>query len=87
MDRDELERHLSEVARTSPRSGRGAQARIQALKALGRFDRGRVTGLPPMPEGWRGPDATMFDLDAHDPPERRQRWFEELVEAGLLGED
>jgi hypothetical protein len=39
-----------------------------------------------VPKGWRGPDPEMFELDAHDPPERGQRWYEELAEEDLLGE-
>jgi hypothetical protein len=84
VDRNELERHLSEAARSSPRSGRGAQARVQALKALGRFDRPRATEPPPMPDGWRGPDPEMFALDAHDPPERLRTWWANLLDEGLL---
>jgi hypothetical protein len=84
VDRDELERHLSEVARSSTRSGRGAQARVQALKALGRFDRPRVPEAQPMPEGWHPGPPEMEELDRHDESERRERWWAALVEEGLL---
>jgi hypothetical protein len=68
MRRAELERHLEQVARQPASSGRAAQARVQALKALGRFDRPRATERRPMPEDWHPGPAEMEDLDADDPP-------------------
>jgi hypothetical protein len=37
-----------------------------------------------MPEGWRGPDATMYDADGDDPPERLSAWWSARCDHGLV---
>jgi hypothetical protein len=37
-----------------------------------------------MPEGWHPGPPEMEELDRHDEPERRERWWAALVEDGLL---
>ena len=72
---------LQRLARTRPRSGRGAQAKASAIRTLERLAReGSRPGLPPCPPGWYPPNQAEFEeLDrAHleEHPEVRQRMWE-----------
>lgn len=74
---DELQR----LARSTPRSGRQAQAKASALRTLERLSRdGRRRRVPPCPPDWYPPNQAEFEeldrvhLEVH--PEVRQRMWE-----------
>jgi hypothetical protein len=74
---DELQR----LARSSPRSGRQAQAKASALRTLERLSRRGRVALPPCPPGWYPPDQAQFEevdrADLEEHPEVRQRMWEQ----------
>jgi hypothetical protein len=74
-------RHLERLARSNPRSGRGQQAKVSALRTLERLQRPPQPRPepPPLPRDWHpGPDE-FCELDACDSAATRERWWRALM--------
>ena len=76
-DEDKIREELGRVARSKPRSGRGQQAKVTALRTLERLDQQPRKEPPPCPPDWHPqPGSVMEELDRADPhatPEMRRR--------------
>jgi hypothetical protein len=68
---------LRRLARSRPKSGRGAMAKAAAIGTLERLGRGRRQ-IPPCPPGWHAGLPEFEELDAGDDPATRARWWANL---------
>ena len=72
---------LHRLARSRPQSGRGQLAKLGAIRALERLNRGRLDDIPPCPPDWH-PGPPQFELldrvylDEHHGV--RERWWRAL---------
>jgi hypothetical protein len=87
LELDELDvMELRRLARSRPRSGRGAAAKAAAIRTLERLSRlGR--GVPPPMPADRNPSPEFADLDEiflERNPGVRERWWKTLWEEGRL---
>ncbi len=74
---------LERLARSRPRSGRGAAAKASAIRTLQRLARANQRAAPPpCPPDWHPHPGTAWEeLDRHDlaeHPEVRERWWRNL---------
>lgn len=77
----DLDAEAGRLARSRPKSGRGAQAKASALRTVERLERSRRQEVPPMPEGWcpHEPGDPFYELDwvfLHEHPEILRRQWE-----------
>jgi hypothetical protein len=82
MNKAAIRRALERLASTEATSGRGAPAKVTALRTLERIDRsGKPRSVPVDDEGRFHPgSASWWELDRCDADETRGRWRENWLE-------
>ena len=87
---DEVIEELEKVAMAPATSGRGAIAKVSALRELERRRRPGKRIPPPCPENWHPGPPWLEALDYwhfKEHPEARERWFRNLWKAGKIDDE